>query len=66
MAEDWITVREASEISGYSAQYIRRLVRQNKIKSQKWVRDWMISSASLRAYIQAAEESKDPRRGPRT
>jgi excisionase family DNA binding protein len=65
MAEEWITVSEASELSGYSAQYIRRLVRKKKIKSQKWVRDWMISISSLKAYIQDAEKSKDPRRGPR-
>jgi len=65
MAEDWITVNEASELTGYSAQYIRRLVRQKKIKSQKWVRDWMISISSLKAYLQAAEKSNDTRRGPR-
>ena len=65
MAEDWITVNEASELSGYSSQYVRRLVRQKKIKSKKWVRDWMISVSSLKAYLQDAEKSSDPRRGPR-
>jgi excisionase family DNA binding protein len=66
MAEDWITVKEASDLSGYNAQYIRRLVRRKRIKSEKWVRDWMLSRSSLMAYIQAAEKSKDSRKGPRT
>jgi excisionase family DNA binding protein len=66
MAEDWITVKEASDLSGYCAQYIRRLVRKKKIKSEKWVRDWMISKSSLMAYARAAEKSKDSRKGPRT
>jgi excisionase family DNA binding protein len=66
MAEDWITVKEASALSGYSAQYIRRLVRKKRIKSEKWVRDWMLSRSSLMAYVRAAEKSIDSRKGPRT
>jgi excisionase family DNA binding protein len=66
MAKDWITVKEASDLSGYNAQYIRRLVRQKKIKSQKWVRDWQISRSSLMAYVRAAKISHDTRKGPRS
>jgi excisionase family DNA binding protein len=66
MAEKWITVKEASDLSGYNAQYIRRLVRKKRIKSEKWVRDWMISRPSLTEYVRAAENSNDSRKGPRT
>jgi excisionase family DNA binding protein len=66
MAEDWITVQEASDLSGYNPQYIRRLVRKKRIKSEKWVRDWMLSKASLLAYLREAQKSPDSRKGPRT
>jgi excisionase family DNA binding protein len=66
MAEDWITVQEASDLSGYNPQYIRRLVRKKRIKSEKWVRDWMLSKASLLAYLREAQKSTDSRKGPRT
>jgi excisionase family DNA binding protein len=66
MAEKWITVKEASDLSGYNAQYIRRLVRKKKIKSEKWVRDWMLSRSSLMEYMHDAKKSIDSRKGPRT
>jgi excisionase family DNA binding protein len=57
---DWLTTTEAARLTGYNIQYIRRLVRSNKVESKKWGRDWMISRASLLAY-----RTEDQRRGPR-
>jgi hypothetical protein len=65
MSDEWLTVNEAVEISGYSAQYVRRLLRQQKVKSQKFLTVWQISKSSLLAYIHEAEESKDKRWGPK-
>ncbi|MGI0013716.1 MAG: helix-turn-helix domain-containing protein [Nitrososphaera sp.] len=60
---DWITTKQAAELSGYNAEYIRDLIRKGKIRSQKWGRDWQISRASLLAYVRTAETSPDKRRG---
>jgi excisionase family DNA binding protein len=62
---DWITMKQAAEISGYHPKHLGRLIRAGKIKAQKWGRDWQISRASLLAYIHKAEKS-GAKRGPKT
>lgn len=47
---DWINTKEAAELTGYSVQYIRQLIRQEKIIAKKWLRDWAISRLSLLKY----------------
>jgi len=50
----WITTREAAEVSGYSLQYVWRLIRQGKIHADKrGGRDYWVDSASLVAYTDA-------------
>jgi hypothetical protein len=66
MTEDWINTEEAVKLSGYSAQYLRRIVRQQRVKAQKWGRDWQISRLSLLEYVGIAKGTTDSRKGPRT
>jgi excisionase family DNA binding protein len=47
---DWITTKEAAGLTGYSVQYIRRLVRQGRVVAKKWLRDWAVSRQSLLDY----------------
>lgn len=61
---EWITTNETVELSGYNAEYIRRLVRRNKIKAQKFGSVWQIDKSSLLNYMQESEHSTDGRRGP--
>lgn len=49
---EWITTTEAAELTGYSVQYLRRLVRQGRVKARKWVNAWMIDQAALLDYKQ--------------
>ena len=49
---EWVTVAEASELTGYSVQYLRRIARQGRIKARKWVNAWMIDRAALLDYKQ--------------
>ncbi len=63
-ADDWITTDEAAEISGYHPEYIRGLIRAEKIKAQKWNRSWQVSRSSLEAYLQSVEKLGE-RRGPK-
>jgi excisionase family DNA binding protein len=62
---DWIITTEASELSGYSEQYIRRLIRQKKLKAEKKGGRHWVDKQSLLDYMKAAKESDDKRQGPR-
>lgn len=63
MADDWITTREASELSGYHVNHIRRLIRMGAIRAQKFGTTLQVDRRSLLAYVRNAEKSEDKRRG---
>ena len=47
---EYVSVEEASQITGYSEQYIRRLLRQGKVKAEKKGSMWWVEMESLEAY----------------
>jgi excisionase family DNA binding protein len=61
---DWITTAEAVRISGYHVEHLRELLREGKIKSQKWGREWQVSRSGLLAYLRRMEKSV-AKRGPK-
>ncbi len=65
MASDWITTKEAAEISGYHVDYIRKMINRKAIKARKFGRDWQVSRPNLLAYVRKAEK-KGAKRGPKT
>lgn len=64
METDWITVNQAATLSGFHREYLRDLLRHGKIEGKKFGSAWMVSKASLTAYMQEAKDSGDNRRGP--
>lgn len=52
---EWLTVNEAAELSGYDPEHIRRLVRENEVKAQKFSIVWMVDRESLLAYMKKAK-----------
>jgi hypothetical protein len=62
---DYISIAAAVEASGYSDQYLRRLVRQKKIRGIKFGHFWMVDAGSLVAYLTEANAAEDRRFGPR-
>lgn len=62
---DWITTTEAISLTGYNAEYIRRLVRSKKIAGRKFGTLWQIDQKSLLAYLQNSRQAVDKRRGPK-
>lgn len=64
MDAEWITTAEACQISGYSLQYLRRLLRDGTIQGRKWGREWMVGRDSLLAYM-GREVRPGPARGRR-
>ncbi|MDW8069391.1 MAG: helix-turn-helix domain-containing protein [Anaerolineae bacterium] len=48
--QEWITTKEAARLAGYTAVYIRRLIRTKRVNAVKRGRDWLIDRVSLLAY----------------
>lgn len=65
MVEEWLTVDEAAELSGYHANYIRSLLREGKVKARKFGPVWQVHRQALLEYVATAEKSEDKRRGPK-
>ena len=64
-SDEWITVSEASKVSGYNEEYITHLIRYGKIKAKKFSIVWQVSRASLLAYIERTERLGN-KRGPKS
>ena len=60
-----ISVQAAAEISGYSQQYLRRLLRRRKLEGLKIGPVWLIDKASFDGYLTSADEAPDQRYGPK-
>jgi excisionase family DNA binding protein len=63
--EDFITIEEAIQVSGYTGQYLRRMARSGRIRALKRGPFWLVELASLQAYLKAAQSTRDKRFGPR-
>lgn len=61
---DYITADEAAEISGYHVNYIRRIMRQGKVKGRKTALVWLIERDSLQAYLILVARLGTSRFGP--
>jgi excisionase family DNA binding protein len=65
--QDFITVEEAIRLSGYTAQYLRRMARQGRIQAMKFGHFWMVNLESLQSYMERIQSLgvDDKRYGPR-
>ena len=64
LTREYISVKTASEISGYNTQYFRRLLREKSLKSLKLGQIWLIDRVDFMRYLLSAKNSKDKRFGP--
>lgn len=58
---EMITVAEACDVSGYTPQHIRLLIRQGLISARRAGGIWLVEASSLRSYI-----ASNPKPGPRS
>ena len=65
MLENWITIQDACQMTGYNAEYLRRLIRNGKVKAQKVSIVWVVDQVSLQEYISLNQDTTDRRRGPK-
>lgn len=59
--EDWLTTYEAVHISGYELDYIRKLIRAQKITGRKWGQSWQVSRTSLLAFLKSKKQQGQKR-----
>jgi hypothetical protein len=60
-----ISVKAAAECSGYSIQYLRRLLRNGYLEGTKIGQVWLIEMASFDCYLRNGHMRRDRRCGPR-
>ena len=63
--DQWLTVTEAAELSGYNAEYLRRLMRDRKIEHRKFSFIYQVNRESLISYLKMAGSSQDKRYTPK-
>jgi len=59
-----ISVKVAAKVSGYSLQYLRRLLRSGKLTGLKIGQVWLIEKSTFEAYLENATQATDRRFGP--
>ena len=60
-----ISVQVAANYSGYSLQYLRRLLRKDKLVGIKIGQLWLVDKGALDAYLKQARKATDQRFGPK-
>ena len=60
-----ISVQAAAGYSGYSLQYLRRLLRNGKLAGIKIGQLWLVDKGHLDVYIEVAQTATDQRFGPK-
>ena len=57
----FLSLREASDIFGLSADHLRRLAEQGKIDSRKIGRNWVTTKGAVKEYLQNRRPSGRPK-----
>ena len=60
-----ISVQVAASYSGYSTQYLRRLLRNGRLEGIKIGQLWLVDKDALDSYIESAQDATDQRFGPK-
>ena len=60
-----ISVQVAAKYSGYSTQYLRRLLRNGKLEGVKIGQLWLVDISALDVYLEQAYDAIDQRFGPK-
>jgi excisionase family DNA binding protein len=60
-----ISVKVATSYSGYSMQYVRRLLRSGQLAGMKVGQLWLIDKDDFDSYLEKVTQSKDHRFGPK-
>ena len=51
VGQELLSLKDAAELSPYSADYLNLLARKSKLRARKIGRDWLITRADLFVYL---------------
>ena len=57
---EWISVKEAAELTGYTDGHLRYLLGKGLVEGRKFGRDWFTTREALQKYL-----ATNPRPGPK-
>jgi excisionase family DNA binding protein len=60
-----ISVKEATKYSGYSSQYLRRLLRAGQLTGLKIGQVWFVEMDAFEEYLEIGSQTTDRRFGPK-
>jgi hypothetical protein len=66
VVDNHVSVMAAAEFSGYSLQYLRRLLRCSRLAGLKIGQVWLIEKSAFESYLEKAVLAKDRRFGPKS
>lgn len=61
---EWITTREAAQLSGYHVERVRELLREGKVLGEKFGTVWQVNKTSMLDYLRQMQKLGE-RRGPK-
>ena len=61
---EWITTKEAAELTGYTADYFRKALRRERIYGEKHGRDWFLKKSDVLAYAKEMQELGSAKHDP--
>lgn len=52
-ADEWLSVREAADLTGYHPEHVRELLREGRVRGRKFAGVvWQIERGDLTAYVE--------------
>lgn len=64
--DEYISLKEAAKLSGYTADYLGQLIRQGKLEGQQVFSNvaWVTTEDALRAYVDTNKKGSVPKKPP--
>lgn len=53
---EWLTTKEAAELTGYTTSYIRKAIYRGRLTGKKLGRDWILKKDEVLAYAEKMKE----------
>lgn len=53
---EWITTKEAADLTGYATAYFRQLIKRSRLQAKKRGRDWFLKKAEVLAYAEKMQQ----------
>lgn len=62
---EYLTTEQVADLLGYNVEYVRRMIRKDKLPAEKLAGVWLVHRDAAKEYQEAVKglDKNDPRRG---